>query len=101
MTRRFLIAAATGAAGLLLGAGIGAAAAGPGSTGPGSAVEAETMDEMHELMRAQMPDDLVAQCDAMHESMPDAMGSMDPGSMGSMMGGSFDDMDGWHAQHHG
>jgi hypothetical protein len=92
MTKKLLTAAATGIVGLVLGAGIGMAAAGddPGPAPAGAA----SHDAVHAAMRADMPEDLAARCDEVHAAMPDGMGSMDPGAIGSMMGA------GGHASHH-
>lgn len=96
MTKKLLTLAATGLAGLVLGAGIGVAAA--DDPGSGSrVVPPEAMDEMHDAMRDQLPPELRAQHDEMHASMAGSMGSMDWGSMGSMMGG---DRAARHAEHH-
>ena len=53
-------------------------------------------------MRDQMPEDLAAQCDEMHASMPAEMRLMSPESMDSMMGEGARGagIPGQHAQHH-
>lgn len=112
MRTKLLALAATGVAGLALGAGVGVAAAQsdgrdtarPPVTTP--ATELDSMDEMHAAMRDQIPAELAAQCEEMHASMPAEMRSMEPGVMGSMMGGMGDSMGAGsmaarHAQHHG
>lgn len=106
MSNKFLTLVATGIAGLVLGAGIGVAAAGDGSdsTPPTTSTprSSASMDEMHGAMRDQMPDDLAAQCDEMHASMPAGMRSMSPESMDSMMGEGMrgTGIPDQHAQHH-
>lgn len=106
---KILTLAATGLAGLVLGAGVSVAAAGQG-TDPRPAeptFDVESMDEMHAAMRDQLPAELVEQHDQMHAAMGDGdhasmMGSMGStmGSMGSAMGGVGADMFGNHAEHH-
>lgn len=96
MRTKLLSLAATGVAGLVLGAGVGVAAqdrnddAQPPATAQTD--EFDSMDQMHAAMRDQMPAGLAAQCDEMHAAMPEGMRSMDPGSMGSMMGGDMGSM---------
>ena len=99
---KLLTFAATGFAGLVLGAGIGAAAADQDGSPrmPAPYGDVSSMDEMHATMADQMPAELAEQCDEMHASMGsmmDGMGSM--GSMGSMtnrMGAGMSD----HEAHH-
>ncbi len=105
---RTLFAIAAGLTGLVFGAGIGMAAGDdPVVTAtpppPVTAGAFESMDEMHAAMRSQMPDDLAAQCDAIHASMPEDLRAAAPGSMGSMMGdgSSFGWMGSQHTAHHG
>lgn len=96
-----LTLAATGLAGLVLGAGIGVAAAGQDGTSPArDRVETVTsMDEMHAAMVETMPAELAEQCNEMHAAMADHMGDSDHASMmesmSSMMDGSM--MDGTDA----
>ena len=96
-----LTLAATGLAGLVLGAGIGVAAAGEDTTPtrPERAADVTSMDEMHAAMADTMPAELVEQCNEMHAAMADHMGDGDHASMmesmGSMMDGSM--MDGMDA----
>lgn len=99
---KILTLAATGLAGLVLGAGIGVAAADQGNrpASPERVQDVSSMDEMHDAMRDQMPAELAEQCDQMHDAMADGdhasmMGSM--GSMGSGMGAAMPD---GHAEHH-
>lgn len=87
-----LTLAATGLAGLVLGAGIGVAAAGGGQDSSSSAdrVEAVTsMDEMHAAMVDTMPAELAEQCNEMHATMGDG----DHASMMKTMGSTMDGMD--------
>ncbi len=103
---KILTLAATGLAGLVLGAGIGVAAAGQGAdpATPEPAVDVESMDEVHAAMRGQPPPQLVEQHDQMHAAMGEHMADGDHasmmGSMGSMTGGFGADMFGDHAEHH-
>ena len=97
---KILTLAATGLAGLVLGAGIGVAAAGQDNTPPGpERVDAVTsMDDMHAAMVETMPAELAEQCNEMHAAMADDMGDSDHASMesmSSMMDGSM--MDGTDA----
>ena len=113
---KILTLAATGLAGIVLGAGIGVAAAGEAPSPPrersGLTAAMETcsmdmgsmmgsidmgsmdmgsMDEMHASMRDQMPAEVAEQCDDMHAAMTDRMGG----------GGRPDGMPpGAHAEHH-
>ncbi|MFP5579808.1 MAG: hypothetical protein ACLGIZ_16470 [Acidimicrobiia bacterium] len=96
---KILTLAATGVAGLVLGAGIGVAAADQGSppVAPEPAQDVSSMGEMHDAMRDQMPAELVDEWDQMH----DAMGDGDHASMmGSMMSGMQGGMPAGHAEHH-
>lgn len=80
MRTKLLTIAATGVAGLVLGAGVGIAAAqsdGRDTARPPVAALTSEFDSM----------------DEMHSSMPAEMRSMEPGAMGSMAAR--------HAQHHG
>jgi Spy/CpxP family protein refolding chaperone len=104
---KILTLTATGVAGLVLGAGIGVAAAatdqGNRPAGAERVQDVSSMDEMHDAMRDQMPADLVEQCDQMHAAMTDGdhapmMGSM--GSIGSIMSGTGAAMPDGHAEHH-
>lgn len=91
-----LTLAATGLAGLVLGAGIGvAAAAGQDNTPPApERVDAVTsMDDMHAAMVETMPAELVEQCNEMHAAMADHMGDGDHASMMESMGSMMDGMD--------
>jgi hypothetical protein len=96
-----LTLAATGLAGLVLGAGIGVAAASEDATPtrPERATAVTSMDEMHAAMVDTMPAKLAEQCNDMHTAMADHMGDGDHASMmeamSSMMGGSM--MDGMDA----
>ncbi|MBK5221827.1 MAG: hypothetical protein JJE52_02905 [Acidimicrobiia bacterium] len=66
----------TGAAGLIavgLGAGIGVAAAQIDGSSRPDRNAIESMDQMHSVMSEDMPDDLVAECDAAHAAMSDSM----------------------------
>jgi hypothetical protein len=89
---KILTLTATGLAGVVLGAGIGiAAAAGdtgsahserPDTTAPMdmdsmdmSSMDMGSMDDMHASMRDQMPAEMVARCDEMHAAMADDMDS--------------------------
>jgi len=98
---KILTLAATGLAGLVLGAGIGVAAAGQDSTPPAPerVDDVTSMDDMHAAMVETMPAELVEQCNEMHAAMADHMGDGDHASMmesmGSMMDGSM--MDGMGA----
>ena len=95
MTKKQLLAAGGGLVlALALGTGLAAAQSTtsgvdrPPVTTPAS-VPAGDHDAMHEQMRAQMPDDLQAQCDTTHAQMGEGHGIMMQGSgMGStaMMG---------------
>lgn len=103
---KILTLAATGVAGLVLGAGIGIAAAGQGTepAPPTPTFDVESMDQMHAAMRDQLPPELAEQHDQMHAAMGEHMGDVDfdsmMGSMGSTMGGFGADMFGGHAAHH-
>lgn len=102
---KILTLAATGLAGLVLGAGIGVASAGQGSDpAPEPTVDVESMDQMHAAMRDQMPPELVEHCDEMHAAMGEHMNDVDHastmGSMGSTMSGAGAGMFGNHAEHH-
>ena len=90
-----LTLAATGLAGLVLGAGIGVAAAGQDSTSPAPhPVETVTsMDEMHATMVETMPAELAEQCNEMHAAMADDMGDGDHASMMESMSSMMDGMD--------
>ena len=92
---KILTLTATGLAGLVLGAGIGVAAAGQGAdpTRPERA-PVTSMDEVHAGMVDQMPAELAAQCDQMHASMGSMMSGM--AGAGAMDAG----MPGGHAEHH-
>jgi len=105
MHDRLLTIVVTGAAGLMLGAGMGVASAQTGGTFPRSLVEASaesnaaptggaTMDETHDSMREQMSKAMRETCDEMHAGMAARAGS---NALGSMMGS--DDTD--HAARHG
>lgn len=107
MRSRLVTLVVMGAAGLVLGAGIGVASARTGGISPRGPVEASaigdsvptdgaTMDEMHDAMRGQMPVAMREACDDMHARMGGHAGSTDSTGMGSMMGA--DDTD--HAAHH-
>jgi hypothetical protein len=103
---KILTFAATGLVGVVLGAGIGVAAAGQDSdpaTTERSAI-IESMDEMHASMRAEMPTELVEECDQMHATMAEHMSDGDHAammeSMGSMMSGMGSDMSNNHTDHH-
>ncbi|HSP02719.1 MAG TPA: hypothetical protein VLR27_04415 [Acidimicrobiales bacterium] len=86
---KILTLTATGLAGLVLGAGIGVAAAGQDATPVAPERSAVTsMDEMHAAMVDQMPAELAEQCDEMHAAMS--------GHMVGQMG----DMPGSHRDHH-
>jgi hypothetical protein len=88
-----LTLAATGLAGLVLGAGISVAAAGQDSTPtvPDRVEAVTSMNEMHAAMVETMSAELAEQCNEMHASMASHMGDGDHASMmesmGSMMGG--------------
>tara|TARA_R100000306_G_scaffold7033_1_gene9374 strand:- start:218 stop:556 length:339 start_codon:yes stop_codon:yes gene_type:complete len=87
---KILTLTATGLAGVVLGTGIGIAAAGdtpapptdrPVVTAPMDmgamdmgAMDMSSMDEMHASMRDQMPAEMVEQHDEMHAAMVDHMG---------------------------
>lgn len=79
----------TGAAGLIavgLGAGIGVAAAQTDGSPRPDRNAIESMDQMHAVMTQDMPEDLVAECDATHAEMSDSMhdnrsGMPDPASI--------------------
>ena len=78
-----LTLAATGMVGLVLGAGIGAAAAGQTDT-PATPERSEpvtAMDDMHAAMVDDMPAELAEQCDQMHADMDEHMGDADHASM--------------------
>lgn len=100
MNRQLLTLAATGVAGITLGLGVGVAAAQGDPAGdptpPATAAEVETMDDMHERMRDQMPAELAEACDDMHESMPAGMASRSAGHMNGAAGMS----NGQHQAHH-
>ena len=107
MRNRLLTLVVTGTAGLVIGAGIGVAAAAAGGVSPRGLVEASvegnsapkdgtTMDEMHDAMRGRMPASMRQACDDMHARMGAHAGSTDSTGMGSMMGA--DDTD--HEAHH-
>ena len=95
MTKKRLLVAGGGMVlALALGTGLAAAQTTtpdvdrPPVTAPAS-MPAGDHDTMHEQMRAQMPEDLQAQCDTMHAQMGEGHGSMmGDGGMGSggMMG---------------
>jgi hypothetical protein len=74
---KILTLAATGAAGLVLGAGIGVAAAGQEGAPrtPERSGDVTSMDEMHAAMVDQMPAGLAEQCDRMHATMGEHMGA--------------------------
>ena len=95
---KLLTLAATGLVGLVLGAGIGVAAAdqdGP-TRMPAPFSDMSSMDEMHATMSEQMPAELAEQCDEMHADMGSTMGSMS-----SMMGGMGAGMSDHEAHHPG
>ena len=80
---------------------------GPGTGGAGSMMDAgemqATMQEVHDspgmqALHAQMPEELRAQCEAMHEQMSQMMASM-PG-MGGMAGMGGSAGAGSHSAHH-
>lgn len=99
---KILTFAATGLAGLVLGAGIGVAAAGqePNPETPERS-SITSMDEVHAAMVDQMPAELAEQCDEMHAAMGEHMGDADHASMmGSMTSGMGSDMPGYHSEHH-
>ncbi|HSP27289.1 MAG TPA: hypothetical protein VLN74_01985 [Ilumatobacteraceae bacterium] len=102
MNTKLLTLAATGVAGITLGLGVGVAASqadpADGRTPPAVA-DVGSMDEMHESMRDQMPDEYAAACDEMHASMPADMGSM-PGDMPGAMNGAGGMSSGQHQAHH-
>ena len=77
---KILTFAATGLVGLVLGAGIGAAAADQDSSPPTSEPETVSwsMEDMHATMVEQMPTEVREQCDAMHASMGDHMSDAMP-----------------------
>ncbi len=83
---KILTLTATGVAGLVLGAGIGIAAAaadqGNRPAAPERVQDVSSMDEMHDAMRDQMPADLVEQCDQMHAAMADGHAEHHPGTEG-------------------
>ena len=113
---KILTLSATGLAGLVLGAGIGVAAASGGQTdrpverppaeteGPAPIMDMSTMDpgsmtrgsmeEMHAEMRDVMPAEMLEQCDEMHSQMGQHMSSGD--GAGPMGGGD----PAAHAEHH-
>lgn len=79
---KILTLAATGVVGLVLGAGIGAAAADQDGSPPASEQETVpwSMEDMHATMVEQMPAEVREQCDAMHASMGERMdGAMPAG----------------------
>lgn len=81
--RTKLLTLAAAVAGLALGAGVGVAAAQDGGNDARpsvttAAAELDSMDQLHAVMRDQLPAELTAQCDEMHAAMPDDMRSMDP-----------------------
>ena len=82
MRRKLVITVLTGAVTVVLGTGIGIAAAQDGGGtvtppfGPAGGRGFESMDEMHAAMRDEMPPDVAAACDEMHATMGDSMGSM-------------------------
>jgi hypothetical protein len=95
---KILTLTATGFVGVVLGAGIGVAAAGDGTPVPFErpammetapmgmgGMDARSMDEMHATMRDQMPAELAERCDEMHAATPSQM---------------TDGMRTRHAQHH-
>ena len=97
MERRRIVWALVLAVAIVATLGVGLAAAG---TAPGPGDRAAAWEQMHgspwmRAMHAQMPDDLQAQCDAMHAQMVaglagtgPAMGGPSTGAgMGPMMGG--------------
>ena len=98
---KILTLTATGLAGLVLGAGIGVAAAqGDGAPTP-PAGTVTSMDEMHAAMVDQMPAELAEQCDQMHRVMSEHMADGDHGSMmGSMTSAMGAGMPGDHSEHH-
>lgn len=73
---------------LTFGAGVGAAVAQTGERDTRPPVSSPSMDATHAGMRAAMPADVAAECDAMHAQMSGAMGSMmgDPSTTESVMG---------------
>ena len=80
--RKALIAATTAAAGLVLGLGVGVAVAQarttparPASTTVVTADGDGWMDQMHEQMQAQMPENLRAACNQLHDQMSAQMGA--------------------------
>lgn len=82
MMKRTRMIAAGAVAALTLGVGAGLAAAQNDpttTTTPAtgmSGMQHGDMDEMHAQMRSYMPEDVQAQCDAMHASMQGQMGAM-------------------------
>ena len=101
---KILTLAATGLAGLVLGAGIGIAGAGQGTDpSPPLTVDLESMEEMHAAMRDLLPPDLAEQHDEMHATMGEHMADVDHGSMigsmGTTMGGFGAAMSGNHTEH--
>lgn len=90
-----LTLAATGLAGLVLGAGIGMAAAGQDSTtqSPDRVDAVSSMDDMHAAMAEAMPAELAEQCNEMHAAMADHMGDGDHASMMESMDSVMDGMD--------
>lgn len=98
---KILTLAATGFAGLVLGAGVGVAAAGQDSTPPAAerAADVSSMEEMHALMVDQMPAELAEQCDQMHTTMGHVDHGSMMGGMGSMTGG-MGDLPAQHDLHH-
>jgi hypothetical protein len=102
MRSKILTFALTGLIGLGLGAGIGVAAAqtragtvtvAPDQVAPGHDVQ---MDEMHAVMRDQMPANLSEQCDGMHTAMATTMGERHTDSQMGRFGSESDE----HRQHH-
>ena len=91
MTRKRMLTAAAAVA-LTLGLGAGIAAAQTDDDGP-SPIRMDDMDAMHAEMRADMPEDVQAQCDTMHAQGGAMTGSgMMNGPMtgGGMMGAGMD-----------
>ena len=105
MNTKLLTLAATGVAGITLGLGVGVAAAqgGPGDDRtPPPVADVGSMDEMHAMMRDQMPAELADACNEMHASMPAGMASMHNGLMNGAggMNGAGDMSNGQHQAHH-
>ena len=81
MTKMRMLAAGTAA---VLTLGVAAGLAGAAQTDPTPTTPPTTvdMDAMHQQMRTSMPEDVQAQCDAMHASMQGHMtGGMGAGGM--------------------